>query len=62
MKWELCTWMRKESFMCYEFDELYSKAREEEARRKKQVEDAKDKSPAPAKPAAPAKPREPVPA
>jgi hypothetical protein len=48
--------------MCYEFDELYSKAREEEARRKKQVEDGKDKSPAPAKPAAPAKPKEPVPA
>jgi len=48
--------------MCYEFDELYRKMREEDAQRKK-AQDAKDKSPAPAKPAAPeVKPREPVPA
>lgn len=49
--------------MCYEFDEMYRKAREaEEAQRKKQA-DSKEKSPAPAKPGAPeVKPREPVPA
>ena len=47
--------------MCYEFDELYRKAREEDARKRKQAEEAKDKSPAP-KPVAPEKPREPVPA
>ena len=54
--------MRKESFMCYEFDELYRKMREEDGLRKKQAQEGKDKSPAPAKPAAPEKPREPVPA
>jgi hypothetical protein len=49
--------------MCHEFDELYWKAREEEARRKKLADEQKDKSPAPAKPVAPeVKPREPVPA
>ena len=48
--------------MCYEFDELYRKMREEDALRKKQAQDGKDKAPAPAKPAAPQKPREPVPA
>ena len=49
--------------MCYEFDEMYRKMREEDALRKKQVQDGKDKAPAPAKPAAPeVKPREPVPA
>jgi hypothetical protein len=53
--------MRKEFSMCYEFDELYRKAREEEAQRKK-AQDGKDKSPAPAKPAPEVKPREPVPA
>jgi hypothetical protein len=50
-------------FMCYEFDEMYRKMREEDALKKKQAQDGKDKSPAPAKPAAPeVKPREPVPA
>jgi hypothetical protein len=53
--------MRKEFLMCYEFDELYRKAREEEERRKKLAQD-KDKTPAPAKPAPEVKPREPVPA
>jgi hypothetical protein len=49
--------------MCYEFDDLYRRAREEEARRKKLADDATNKSPAPAKPVAPeVKPREPVPA
>jgi hypothetical protein len=49
--------------MCHEFDELYWKAREEEARRTKLADEQKDKSPAPAKPVAPeVKPREPVPA
>jgi len=50
--------------MCYEFDEIYRKAREaEEARRKKTADDSKDKPSVPAKPAAPeVKPREPVPA
>jgi len=47
--------------MCYEFDEMYRKAREEEARRK-QAESGKDKAPAPVKPAPEVKPREPVPA
>ncbi|HUL91326.1 MAG TPA: hypothetical protein VLV56_03160 [Burkholderiales bacterium] len=47
--------------MCYEFDEMYWKAREEAIRRKKLAEDTKDKTPAPAKPVAPA-PKEPVPA
>jgi len=47
--------------MCYEFDELYRKMREEDVQRKK-AQDAKDKSPAPAKPAPEVKPREPVPA
>jgi hypothetical protein len=47
--------------MCYEFDELYCKAREEEDRRKK-MQEGKDKSPSPAKPAPEVKPREPVPA
>jgi hypothetical protein len=54
--------MRKEFFMCYEFDELYRKTREEEIRRAKQLEERRDKSPAPAKPAPEVKPREPVPA
>jgi hypothetical protein len=54
--------MRKESSMCYEFDELYRKMREEDALRKKQAQDGKDKSAAPAKPAPEVKPREPVPA
>src|SRR5215510_13594 len=54
--------MREESLMCYEFDELYRKMREEDALRKKQAQDGKDKSPAPAKPAPAVKPREPVPA
>jgi hypothetical protein len=48
--------------MCYEFDELYRKAREEEIRKAKQLEERRDKSPAPAKPAPEVKPREPVPA
>ena len=48
--------------MCYEFDELYRKAREEEELRKRQVQDGKDKSPVPAKPAPEVKPQEPVPA
>jgi hypothetical protein len=50
--------------MCYEFDEMYRKAREvEEALRRKTAGDSKDKPSAPAKPAAPeVKPREPVPA
>ena len=48
--------------MCYELDEMYWKMREEDARRKKQAQDGKDKSPAPAKPAPEVKPREPVPA
>jgi hypothetical protein len=53
--------------MCYEFDEIYRKAREaEEARRKKLADDLRQpNTPSPAKPAAPQKPvkeREPVPA
>ena len=48
--------------MCWEFDDLYRKAREDEARRRKQLEEHRDKSPAPAQPAPEAKPREPVPA
>jgi hypothetical protein len=58
----------KESFMCYEFDEMYRKTREaEEARRKKLADELKkqDTSSAPAKPAAPhrgVKEKEPVPA
>jgi hypothetical protein len=52
----------KEISMCWEFDELYRKAREEEARRRKQLEERRDKSPAPAQPAPEAKPTEPVPA
>ena len=54
--------------MCYEFDEMYRKAREtEEARRKKLADDMKrdDKVSAPARPAAPGKgvkEKEPVPA
>ncbi len=54
--------------MCYEFDEMYRRAREtEEARRKKLADDLKrqEKSSAPAKPAAPdrsVKEKEPVPA
>jgi hypothetical protein len=54
--------MRKESFMCYEFDELYRKMREEDALRKKQPQERKEAPAAPAKPSAPEKPREPVPA
>jgi hypothetical protein len=47
--------------MCFEFDEMYRKAREAEDARRKKLAD--EKSPAPAKPAAPElKPREPVPA
>jgi hypothetical protein len=54
-------------FMCYEFDEMYRKAREiEEARRKKLADDTKrqDKSSAPARPAPErsVKEKEPVPA
>lgn len=52
--------------MCYEFDEMFRKAREiEEARRKKPADDRKDKSFAPARQAAPErglKEKEPVPA
>ena len=48
--------------MCWEFDELYRKAREEEVRKRKQLEERKEASPAPAKPAPEVKPREPVPA
>ena len=50
--------------MCWEFDELYKKAREEEVRRRKLIEERREKSPAPAQPAAApeTKPREPVPA
>ena len=54
--------------MCYEFDEMYRKAREtEEARRKMRADDLKkqDKPSAPARPAAPergVKEKEPVPA
>ncbi len=54
--------------MCYEFDEMFRRAREtEEARKKKLADDMKreDKSSAPARPAAPergVKEREPVPA
>jgi hypothetical protein len=54
--------------MCYEFDEMYWKAREtEEARRRKLADDLKreDKSSAPARPTAPersVKGKEPVPA
>ena len=54
--------------MCYEFDEMYRRAREtEEARRRKLADDLakQDKSSAPAKPAAPqkgVKEKEPVPA
>ena len=48
--------------MCYEFDELYRKVREEEERRKRQAQDGKDKSTAPARPTPEVKPKEPVPA
>ena len=50
--------------MCYEFDEMYWKARQaEEVRRKTADESKKDKPSVPAKPAAPeVKPKEPVPA
>jgi hypothetical protein len=54
--------------MCYEFDEMYRKAREiEEARRKKLADDLKrqDQPSPPARPAAPersVKEKEPVPA
>jgi hypothetical protein len=49
--------------MCFEFDEMYRKAREAEDARRKKLADFPEKSPAPAKPAAPeVKPREPVPA
>jgi hypothetical protein len=48
--------------MCWEFDELYRKAREEEASKRKQLEERRDKSSAPAKPAPEVKPTEPVPA
>ena len=50
--------------MCYEFDEMFRKAREiEEARRKMRADEPKDRPSAPAKPIAPEiKPREPVPA
>jgi len=54
--------MREESFMCWEFDDLYRKAREDEARRRKQLDERRDKPHAPAQPAPEAKPREPVPA
>ena len=54
--------------MCYEFDEMFRRAREtEEARRKKLADDMKrqDQSSAPSRPAAPdrsVKEKEPVPA
>jgi len=52
--------------MCYEFDEMYRKAREaDEASRKKLADDLRNKSSAPAKPASPDKnvrEKEPVPA
>ncbi len=54
--------------MCYEFDEMYRRAREtEEARKKKLADDMKrdDKVSVPARPAAPGKgvkEKEPVPA
>ena len=53
--------------MCYEYDQLFWKAREAEQARRKQAEELKQrgKSPAPAKPAQSdqgAKEREPVPA
>ena len=55
-------------FMCYEFDEMYRKAREiEETRKKKLADDLnrQDQPSAPARPAAPdrsVKEKEPVPA
>jgi hypothetical protein len=52
--------------MCYEFDEMYRKAREaDEASRKKLADDLRNKSSAPGKPASPDKnvrEKEPVPA
>ena len=48
--------------MCYEFDELYRKTREEEIRKAKQLEERRDKPSVPAKSAPEVKPREPVPA
>jgi hypothetical protein len=60
-KGELSSLDAKGVLMCYEFDELYRKAREEEAQRKK-AQDGKEKSPVPARPAPEVKPREPVPA
>jgi len=47
--------------MCYEFDELYRRAREEELQRKK-AQESREKTPSPARPAPETKPREPVPA
>jgi len=52
----------KEFLMCYEFDELYRKTREEEIRKAKQLEERRDKPSVPAKSAPEVKPREPVPA
>jgi hypothetical protein len=49
--------------MCFEFDDMYRKAREAEDARRKKLADSQEKSPAPARPTAPeVKPREPVPA
>jgi len=59
---ELFITFAKGALMCWEFDELYRKAREEEARRRKQLEERRDKSPAPANPTPETKPAEPVPA
>lgn len=41
--------------MCYEFDEMYRKAREADEARKKLADDLRNKSSAPAKPASPDK-------
>jgi len=51
--------------MCYEFDEMYRKAREADEARKKSADALRNKSSAPAKPASPDKSvreKEPVPA
>jgi len=51
--------------MCYEFDEMYRKAREADEARKKSADDLRNKSSAPAKPVSPDKSvreKEPVPA
>ena len=51
--------------MCYEFDEMFRKAREADEARRKKLADARNKSSTPAKPASPDKSvreKEPVPA